>query len=157
MTPGIASSYFAAARRAASAIEPLTRELAALEYARSTYAKWTPGGGGGARQVHSDPTASAAQSRIEGLVPAIQDARARLDALTSTVGDALAVIDGVRRAVGERHALVLETYYIDCAQTWSEVASELGLSRETVRALRDAALAYVDSVGISAARMGVPR
>lgn len=134
--------WFNQVRKSASSIEGCRRELSALLDAREYVEPWSTGVGG-SKSLYSDPTASAAQARMDGLERAIDDARAELDAHVELVGKALSVIEGVRSEVGERQADVLELYYIDCAQTWSDVAFELRLSRDTVRLARDAALAWV--------------
>lgn len=152
---GDAHAHLMRVRAASAALEPATRELRALIDARDEVTPWQHGGGGSTRALHSDPTATSAQSRIDGLAPAIAEAEARIAALEATVADGLATIEGVRLALGSLCADVLELYYIDLADTWSEVARELGCPRSTACRARDRALAWYDRVGHDAAQRGV--
>ena len=151
--PTEATRYMERVRDAAGRVERCRRELSALEYAMDEVTPWQPRAhGGGARGASSDPTASLAQARIEGLSKEVESKRAELVGLVEVVGAGLAVIDRVRHAVSVRAADVLELYYVDCAATWSVVADELGVSRETVRQDRDKALDWIDGVGLETAR-----
>jgi hypothetical protein len=142
-------------RRAAVEIEPLQRELVALEDAKRDCLPWQTKGStlyasmGG---THSDPTASEAQARIDGLDGQIVDVRSRIDACERTVGDCLRMLDAMRRELGACYADVIEAYYIDCADTWSEVAWDMGKHRDTVRIWRDAAFDWLDA---NSARYGM--
>jgi len=51
----------------------------------------------------------------------------------------------MRRELGERYADVLELYYVDCADTWSEVSWEMGISRMHLYRIRDAAWSWADA------------
>jgi hypothetical protein len=125
-------------------VEPLRRELAGLLSARDEVLGWRVSGGGGSRPVHSDPTAAEAEGRIGELGALIRDAQARIDATEGIVGDALRVIERMRSRLGARHADAVELYYIDRAPTWSDVASEMGVSASTLYRLREQAYAWVE-------------
>jgi DNA-directed RNA polymerase sigma subunit (sigma70/sigma32) len=127
-------------------IEPLTREVPALIEAYRDVLPWaTSGNGSGSAQAHSDPTANQAYARIDKLEELIERKRAQLEVSEGIVGDCLRVLDAMGRELSERHATVIETYYIDQAQTWSEVASDMGIHRDTVRSLRDSAFAWIEA------------
>lgn len=137
-------------RDAAGRVEGCRRELSALEYAMDEVTPWQPRAhGGGARGASSDPTASLAHARIEGLGREIEAKRAELDGLVEVVGAGLAVIERVRHAVGARAADALELYYVDRSPTWSAVADELGVSLRTVQRDRDRALDWMDIDGFA--------
>lgn len=143
MTP--AGEWWECVRRSARAIEPTLRELDALADADEECLSWYPSGGGSsARGGTSDPTADMALRRTHDLDRIIAETQARLDELEETVGDALRLLPMIAACVSARAAEVLELYYVDLADTWSEVADALGVSRETVRADRDAAIAWCD-------------
>lgn len=147
-----AREWLALVRMACHDIEGARRALAALEEARETCTSWSPGGGGShGLGTHSDPTASEAQRRILSLDAQIDEAEARVDELERLIGDGLRVIAAVRMAVGDGAADAIEVYYVDRAPTWSDVAHELGVTRETVRVWRDRALAWLDEVGVETA------
>ena len=134
-------------RAAASSIEPFVREIAALEDARACTLPWqtrSGGGGGGSVGAHSDPTASEAERRMASLDALIASKRHELDVLTDTVGECGAALDRMRHTLGERHAQAIELYYIDGADTWSEVANEMGCHRQTLWRLRDEAYAWIE-------------
>lgn len=82
-------------------------------------------------------------------------ARRELDALEREVAEARAVCAGVR-AANPSHPLwgdSLELYYIEL-MSWEEIGRYLGCTGSAVRKASYAALEWVDSVGISAAREG---
>ena len=112
-------------RECAAHIEPLHRELSALEDARRDCLPWQCKGSalyasmGG---THSDPTASEAQARIDGLDEQIVRVRAEYDECVGVVGECLRMLETMRQELGECHAKTIEYYYINCADTWSEVA-----------------------------------
>ncbi len=139
-----AREWFERVRRSAAAIEPCRQNLAALVEAKELMEPWGTGGGGGSKAAHSDPTATTAMSRMDGLEAAISDLRNELDAHVDIVGEGLKVLEAVRSVVGKKDAETLELYYVDCASTWSDVAAEMGLSVKTVRMMRDYALFWVD-------------
>lgn len=133
-------------RRHARCIEPLTREVPALQAAYRDVLPWvTSGNGSGSTQAHSDPTANLAYARIDKLEELIERKRAQLEVSQDIVGECLRVLYAMENELSERHAMVLELYYIDQAQTWGEVASEMGIHRDTVRALRDSAMEWIDA------------
>ena len=133
-------------RECAAHIEPLHRELSALEDARRDCLPWQCKGSalyasmGG---THSDPTASEAQARIDGLDEQIVRVRAEYDECVGVVGECLRMLETMRQELGECHAKTIEYYYINCADTWSEVAWEMGRHRDTVRAWREEAFAWI--------------
>jgi hypothetical protein len=132
-------------RRAAAEIEPLHREVDALEDARDECMPWQASGAcGGGAGTHSDPTATQAMGRIEDLEGRIADARERLRECVILVGACGEVLERMRCEVDESHAEVLELYYVDRASTWSDVAHEMGVSRRAVCRLRDEAYEWVD-------------
>lgn len=139
-----AEAALEAARRASAAIEGATRELAALEDAMRECTTWGPRGGG-ARPAHPDPTQSMACARIGTLASRIEDGRAEKERMEDEIGAALRMIEGVRREVGEAHAEALELYYLDGASTWSEVAEEMGVHRNTARLWRDEAISWLEA------------
>ena len=135
-------------RRAAGRMEPLAREIDALRCARAQMLPWRAGGGGsGGASVgaHSDPTATEAERRMVSLDAEIADAQCRLDALTYVVGECGTVLDEMATRLGEKHARAFEWYYIDRMPTWSEVARELGVTRQRVWQLRVEAYAWIDA------------
>lgn len=93
----------------------------------------------------SDPTATEAQARIEGLAGQIAATQAKIDDAERIVGEGLRLIAMVREAIGSQYASALELYYIDGAPTWSAVACEMGAHRNSVRLWRDIALAWIDA------------
>ena len=142
-----ARAWLALVRAAAEAIEPKVREIAALEDARACTLPWqTRSGAGGGAHVgaHCDPTASEAERRMASLDALIAGKRHELDVLTDTVGECGAALDRMRHMLGERHAQAIELYYIDRADTWSEVAGEMGLSYRWVTSLRNEAYAWIE-------------
>ena len=141
-----AYEWLARVRLASSRIEGLCRELSVLEDARRDCLPWQTRGSathGSMGGTHSDPTATEAQARIEGLDERIADVRAACDECERIVGDCLRMLDTMRCELGERHAEVLELYYVDRADTWSEVAWEMGISRMHVWRLRDVAYSWM--------------
>ncbi len=140
-----AREWFDRVRKSAGAIEPCQSSLRALVEARELMEPWGTGGGGGSKAPHSDPTATAAMSRMDGLESTIKDLEAELESHTDIVGEGLKVLEAVSSVVGDKHAQALELYYIDRADTWSDVACEMGLSVKPVRNMRDHALQWVDA------------
>jgi len=146
----VATEWLEQVRIASGRIEELTRDIVALEYARAECVPWQPKGSGASVAtggVHSDPTQRDALAR-EGLEERIRLARYQLDECESLVGDCLRLLDSVSRHVSQRASFVLEIYYIDRADTWSEVAREMGCARSSVGFLRDQALTWLNFVGI---------
>lgn len=132
-------------RVAAGRIEPLRRELVGLMDARDEVTTWKPRGRGGSKRTHSDPTAAQAEQRMGELDALISDVQTRIDANEEVVGEALKIIERMRTYLGRRHGDVVELYYVDCAQTWQEVADELRVSPTTVWRLRVEAYAWVEA------------
>ena len=140
-----AREFFEDARRCSARIEELQFEMAEpAPRGRSRGAVRAPG--------TSDPTASMAERAIDG---AAAMAREMLQC-QRCVSEALAVIDGVRAAFETPWWRVLELYYID-RMGWAEVADEMGLSKRTCIRWRDAALQWVDFVGMAHAKRGEGR
>lgn len=142
-----ARSWLERVRVAAEGIEPLVREISALEDARSDMLPWRSrqhGAGSGHHGTHSDPTASEAERRMGELDVLIAERRSRLESLHSVVGECGDVLRDMGRALSERHARVIELYYIDCEQTWSDVAYELECDRSTVWRLRSDAYSWIE-------------
>ena len=132
-------------RRAAAAIEPLVREMGAMSDAYDETLPWHTTGGGSSKQVHSDPTATQAMARAQSYDEQMADMQRRLDALTATVGEGGRVIGRTGDALGEDHSLAFELYYIDCAETWSDVADEMRVSRTRLWQMRCESYAWIES------------
>ena len=134
-------------RECASVIDDLRRELSALEDAKRDCLPWQCKGStlyasmGG---THSDPTASEAQARMDGLDEQIGRVRIRYDECVRVVGECGEVLMRMAASLGDECAEVLEIFYIDCAATWSEVAWEMGMPYSTVIRRRDSAIAWLD-------------
>lgn len=140
-----ARAWLESVRRAAARIEALSRELADLEDAREQVEPWSPRGCGGAKSVHSDPTAAEAERRMGELDALICGTRARIVASEDVVGECLRVLSRMRDALGDDYTDMIELYYVDRrAQTWSEVADEMGLSVSTVYRMRMDAYAWIE-------------
>ena len=131
-------------RHAASAIEPLVREMAAMQDAYDQTLSWHTSGGGSYRQVYSDPTATQAMARAQSFGVQLADMARRLDALTDMVGEGGKVICAMGDALSEDHSLAFELYYIDCAETWRDVADEIGCSVKTLYRMRERGYAWID-------------
>lgn len=142
-----ARAWLERVRVASSRIDPLVREIDGLKDARAEMLPWRTGKGGGGSGVgaHSDPTATQAERRIEGLDEFIADKQARLDAQIRTVGECGEILDAMAARLGERHAKALELYYIDGADTWSEVAHELGVSYRHLNRIRSVAYEWIEA------------
>lgn len=142
-----ARAWLERVRVASSRIEPLVREIDGLKDARAEMLPWQTGKGGRGSGVgaHSDPTATQAERRIEGLDELIADKQAKLDAQIRTVGECGEILDAMAAKLGERHAKALELYYIDGADTWSEVAGELGISYSWLCRLRNEAYPWIEA------------
>jgi hypothetical protein len=142
-----ARSWLERVRAASSAIEPLVREIAALDEAMRAVQPWQPsghGGGGQAHGTHSDPTASQAERRMAELGEVIADRRRRLEAAQDVVGECGVVLDRMRVSLSDRHADTLEYYYIDLMPTWSDVADEFQCDRVTVWRMRCEAYEWIE-------------
>lgn len=148
---GTTSAYAALelVRLRALSLDGLYRELGALSDAERDVLSWTTRGSGTSTSsghgAFSDPTATEAQARIEGLAGQIAATRAKIDDAERIVGEGLRLIAAVRESIGGQYADILEYYYIDGAPTWSAVAYEAGVHRNSVRLWRDIALAWIDA------------
>lgn len=134
-------------RRASAAIEGAVRELAALKDARNDMLSWrTAGAGSGSGpNTHSDPTAAAAEARMSELDVLIADASHRLDVLQDVTGECGEVLGRMAVSLGVEHARALELYYIDLAPTWSDVAWEMGVSRQWLSKMRARAYEWIEA------------
>jgi hypothetical protein len=133
-------------RAASGEIEPLKRELAGLMDAHDECVSWhtSHGGGGPCVGTHSDPTASLAQARISELDAMVADVRAKLDERINLVGECGELLVRMGQELGQRYRDVLEIYYIDRADTWSEVAWEMDVTYRYVQMLRNVAYEWMD-------------
>ena len=133
-------------RAAAGEIEPLKRELSGLMAAHDQCVSWhtSHGGGGPCVGTHSDPTASLAQARMSELDAMVADVKSKLDERINLVGECGELLMRMERELGRRYRDVLEIYYIDLADTWSEVACEMGITYRHVQRLRDVAYEWMD-------------
>ena len=135
-------------RDCAGRLDGLHQELLALIDARDACLPWQTKGSpmyGSMGGSTSNPTMAEALSRMDGLDEQIDRLTVAANECERAVGDCLRMLDEMRRDLGERHADALELYYVDCADTWSEVALEMGRHRDTVRAWRDEAIAWIDA------------
>lgn len=143
-----ARDWLETVRHAAARIEPLIREIAAMQEAYDSMLPWaTTGGGSGGHGTHSDPTAAQAMARSESYDVLIADKRAKLDALYDIVGDCGRVLMRLGGALGDECSLALELYYIDCAQTWTDVAYEMGLTRKQLWRIREKSYGWIEQHG----------
>ena len=140
-------AWLESVRRASAEIEPLTREIRALEDARAEMLGWrtkTSGAGHGAG-AHSDPTATAAEQRMCELDDLILAKRGEWERRVALVGACGEVLEYMGQSVGEKRRDALELYYVDCADTWSDVAREMGVSIKTLYRLRIEAYAWIET------------
>ena len=141
-----ARAWLERVRSCAAAIDPLVREMSGYEDARESMLPWrSTSRGGSAIGAHSDPTASAAERRMAELEDLIAESRRRLVALQDVVGECGSALARMAVELGERHAQAIELYYVDVADTWSDVAREMGGHRQTVWRLRDEAYAWIET------------
>lgn len=134
-------------RKSAARIEDIVREIRALEQAHERVEAWVSSGSGGPRPRNAtgDPTATQAQRRMAELEPLIAMRRRSLEEHQELVGSALAVLSLVADEVGRRDSLALELYYVDGADTWSEVAQEMHVSLRTAQRCRERAIDWLES------------
>ena len=134
-------------RRASAEIEPLVREIRALEDARAEILGWRTkaSGAGHGAGAHSDPTATAAEQRMCELDDLIEGKRAQWERKVALVGACGEVLEHMGEAIGKKHRQTLELYYVDCADTWSEVACEMGISRTRLWQMRIESYAWIDT------------
>lgn len=144
-----AREYFEAARAAQSAIDRRYRIIESMRSRESVRAQRYDvigSGGGGNRD---------AMRAIDARMDAEASARAEIAQLSSEVEDARAVCAGVRAAnPTQRWGDVLECRYLECMD-WRHVAIAMDMSERQAHADLDAALEWVDLVGIAAARDGM--
>lgn len=144
-----AREYFEAARAAQSAIDRRCRIIESMRSRESVRAQRYDvigSGGGGNRD---------AMRAIDARMDAEASARAEIAQLSSEVEDARAVCAGVRAAnPTQRWGDVLECRYLECMD-WRHVAIAMDMSERQAHADLDAALEWVDLVGIAAARDGM--
>lgn len=144
-----AREYFESARAAQSAIDRRYRiieSMRAREAVRAQRYDVIGSGGGGNRD---------AMRAIDARMDAEASARAEIAQLASEVEDARAVCAGVRAAnPTQRWGDVLECRYLECMD-WRHVALAMDMSERQAHADHDAALEWVDLVGIAAARDGM--
>ena len=144
-----AREYFEAARAAQSAIDRRYRIIESMRSRESVRAQRYDvigSGGGGNRD---------AMRAIDARMDAEASARAEIAQLASEVEDARAVCAGVRAAnPTQRWGDVLECRYLECMD-WRHVAIAMDMSERQAHADHDAALEWVDLVGIAAARDGM--
>lgn len=103
--------------------------------------------------VPSDPMRA-----VDDRIDAEERARLELTGYEEEVDDARSVCRGVRFA-NPSHPLwgdVLEIHFLELA-SWEDVAKHLGVSTSYARHAAYAALEWIDSVGIAAARKGMGR
>lgn len=144
-----AREYFESARAAQSAIDRRYRIIESMRSRESVRAQRYDvigSGGGGNRD---------AMRAIDARMDAEASARAEIAQLASEVEDARAVCAGVRAAnPTQRWGDVLECRYLECMD-WRHVALAMDMSERQVHSDHDAALEWVDLVGIAAARDGM--
>lgn len=144
-----AREYFESARAAQSAIDRRYRIIESMRSRESVRAQRYDvigSGGGGNRD---------AMRAIDARMDAEASARAEIAQLASEVEDARAVCAGVRAAnPTQRWGDVLECRYLECMD-WRHVAIAMDMSERQAHADLDAALEWVDLVGIAAARGGM--
>lgn len=144
-----AREYFESARAAQSAIDRRYRIIESMRSRESVRAQRYDSigsGGGGSRD---------AMRAIDARMDAEASARAEIAQLSSEVEDARAVCAGVRAAnPTQRWGDVLECRYLECMD-WRHVAIAMDMSERQAHADLDAALEWVDLVGIAAARDGM--
>ena len=142
-----ARAWLESVRAASARIEPITREIAALEAAREHVQPWScsGSGSGGGALAHSDPTAVEAERRMGELDALIGDARARLDEAADAAGECLAALGRMSAALTPAHSGALELYYVDRAPTWSDVAREMDIGRTRLWQLRDEAYPWIEA------------
>lgn len=143
-----AREYFEAARAAQSAIDRRYRIIESMRSRESVRAQRYDviGKGGGNRD---------AMHATDARIDAEASARAEIAQLSSEVEDARAVCAGVRAAnPTQRWGDVLECRYLECMD-WRHVALAMDMSERQAHTDLDAALDWVDLVGIAAAREGM--
>jgi hypothetical protein len=74
----------------------------------------------------------------------VADVRAKLDERINLVGECGELLVRMGQELGQRYRDVLEIYYIDRADTWSEVAWEMDVTYRYVQMLRNVAYEWMD-------------
>ena len=140
-------AWLESVRRASAEIEPLVREIRALEDARAEMLGWRTkaSGAGHGAGAHSDPTATAAEQRMCELDDLILAKRGEWERRVAEVGACGEVLEHMGDAIGAKHKDALELYYVDCADTWSDVANEMGVSRTRLWQMRIESYAWIDT------------
>lgn len=140
-------AWLESVRRASAEIEPLVREIRALEDARAEMLGWRTkaSGAGHGAGAHSDPTATAAEQRMCELDDLILAKRGKWERRVAEVGACGEVLEHMGDAIGAKHKDALELYYVDCADTWSDVANEMGVSRTRLWQMRIESYAWIDT------------
>ncbi len=135
-------------RECAGRLDGLHQELKALIDARDACLPWQTKGSpmyGSMGGSTSNPTMAEALSRMDGLDEQIDRLTVATNECERCVGDCLRMLDEMRHDLGERHADAFELYYVDCADTWSEVALEMGMSRTHLCRIRDTAWSWANA------------
>ena len=133
-------------RRCSARIAVLGPEIKGLEHAWKNMLPWqVSGSGGGSANVHSDPTATSAFARIEGLEKMLAEKTEEFERSSDVVAECGLMLHDMSCVLGARYARVLELYYIDLAETWTDVAYEMGKHRDTIRAWRKEAIAWINA------------
>lgn len=140
-------AWLESVRRASAEIEPLACEIRALEDARAETLGWRTkaSGTGHGAGAHSDPTATAAEQRMCELDDLILAKRGEWERRVAEVGACGEVLEHMGASIGEKHKDALELYYVDCADTWSEVACEMNVTYRRVCQIRTEAYAWIDA------------
>lgn len=144
-----AREYFGNARAAQSAIDRRYRIIESMRARESVRAQRYDVIGKGGGGTHDAMAATDMRMDAEAA------ARSEIAQLAAEVEDARAVCAGVRAAnPTQRWGDVLECRYIECMD-WRHVAQAMDMSERQAHTDLDAALDWVDLVGIAAAREGM--
>lgn len=144
-----AREYFGNARAAQSAIDRRYRIIESMRAREAVRAQRYDVIGKGGGRTHD------AMAVTDARIDAEAAARAEIAQLAKEVEDARAVCAGVRAAnPTQRWGDVLECRYIECMD-WRHVAQAMDMSERQAHTDLDAALDWVDLVGIAAARDGM--
>ena len=124
------------ARRAHSRIEELNAIIAEGGF------DWRPDAG------HSSQVGNPTESQALASMVLLAREHAELQQLFELVGECLRIIAGVRTGLGEQYADVLDCYYVD-AMAWADVATELQITEQWARSLRNVAVEWAESMGLA--------
>lgn len=144
--------FFSDVAYAARRIEPLRRQVSAIEDDLATCGPHGSAGGGGSHGTTSDPTYSSVLKR-QRAGKKLDALKRELDECISTVGEGLAVLHGMAVALGEPTAAAMERHYVD-GISWSMVADELHVSERTILRRRSVAIDWLSDVGPRRAKAG---